>query len=180
MKKSIFLVVVIVMLSSVTGFAQAQIGSPRVVADSSKCRFERFEAHKMEVIDKELQLSPKVNKDFKEIYAKYRKELMGSIEKLQPNSLKGAELTDQEHLERITVRFENISIASKIKAQYVDDFAEVLTPKQIMKLYTLEGEMGRRLKGAADRCTQKRGECKRGAEGAERRGEHRKGGCGLK
>ena len=177
MKKSIFLVVAMVMLSSVVGSVQAQMGSPRVVADSSKSRLERFETRKMDMIEKELQLSPKVNKDFKEIYAKYRAELTARIEKIQPKNSRDVKMTDKELLEHITVRFENLAIASEIKAQYVDDFAEVLTPKQIMKLYTLEGEMVRRLKGAADKCTQKRGECKRGAE---RKGEHRKSGGGLK
>ena len=172
MKKSIFLVVAILMLSSSTGAVQAQIAAPKMESDSSKCRLERFEARKMGLIEKELKLSPEANKDFKAIYAKYRKELMGSIEKIQPKTV---EMTDKELLKRITIRFENLAIVSKIKAKYVDAFAEVLTPKQIMKLYILEGDMGRRIKGAADKCVKKRGECKRGGEGTGRKGDDRPG-----
>lgn len=94
----------------------------------------------------ELGLSGKERKAFEPIYKAYREEL----DRATGTPAEGFGGGDEGARQRaLTSRLEQIAATARVKRDYVDRFAGILTAEQIRRLYNAEGAIGTNLRGPA-------------------------------
>lgn len=81
--------------------------------------------------------------DFVAVYKRYNDEMRAAIGKKE-KPLKRPE-TAEAAAAALKSRLENQSKAQKIRIKYVDDFAKVLEPGQLMRLYNVEDKIQHKL-----------------------------------
>lgn len=96
-------------------------------------------------VTKSLMLNDDINKKFKPIYIAYLKELQGCMHslRLKPSAKNGttrkrSEMTDEQIEKDIQRRFDESRRILDIREKYYKEFRKVLTPRQVLKVYSAE------------------------------------------
>lgn len=103
---------------------------------------EEINAAAREEVMRQLHLDASQRKEFEPLYDAYRQEL-AAIAQTATASIYADEATQREALKQ---RLDNIAAAARIKRDYVDRFARVLTAEQIRQLYNAEANVGTQIK----------------------------------
>lgn len=156
MKKKLFSLMLLMFVCSMqtTVFAQ----------NDSKARFERRVDRKerprltpeqmmqrqTRYVVKQLELDDAKQDNFIAIYKKYQNELRSCHEsmrnKFEKKNIKNhEELTDAQITERIEARFAQSRKILDIREKYYQEFKQILTPRQIQKMYRAEKEIQKKV-----------------------------------
>ena len=102
---------------------------------------ERIQKQAM-AMARQLDLADDVAEQFVEIYRQYKSEslaLNGVRDRSgRDGAVKGAELSDEEADAKIRKDFDKERKTLELKESYYEKFLTVLTPKQVLKLYSME------------------------------------------
>lgn len=101
----------------------------------------------IELIAQSLGLSDQRQSDFVEIYKHYNEE-MGQIARRDRG---GKDLTDEQIEQRILQSFDHSEETTALKRKYYYKFKEVLSPKEILRMYNVEREFRRRINAEQQR-----------------------------
>lgn len=105
------------------------------------------EARQEQVLHR-FDLTAEERSELEQLYNAYRKALNESVPPLSdiPNT---REMGNTELLRYLKEKLAAISAAARVKRDYVDKFASVLSAEQIRELYNTEGQLATQLKAAA-------------------------------
>ncbi|MFI3285507.1 MAG: hypothetical protein R3Y08_02530 [Rikenellaceae bacterium] len=95
------------------------------------------------LIQKQLKLSEDQAVKFKTLYIEYSDEM--ALLRERPSKIAGASLTDQQIEAQILESFDMADKSTKLKREYYVRFKEILTPRQILRMYNIEREFRERL-----------------------------------
>ena len=146
-----FLISLLIGLSALTAFGQEK-------SDAVNQRY--FEAKIRELVY-HLNLTDGQKEAFIPIYRRYNDEMRAVVgERKMPESRPG---TSEEAAAVAKARIERQRQAQSIRMKYVDEFATVLEPDQLNRLYEVEGQIQRKLMNRQN--GNRRGEGRRSGEG---------------
>lgn len=146
-----FLISLLIGLSALTAFGQEK-------SDAVNQRY--FEAKIRELVY-HLNLTDGQKEAFIPIYRRYNDEMRAVVgERKMPESRPG---TSEEAAAVAKARIERQQQAQSIRMKYVDEFATVLEPDQLNRLYEVEGQIQRKLMNRQN--GNRRGEGRRSGEG---------------
>ena len=146
-----FLISLLIGLSALTAFGQEK-------SDAVNQRY--FEAKIRELVY-HLNLTDAQKEAFIPIYRRYNDEMRAVVgERKMPESRPG---TSEEAAAVAKARIERQQQAQSIRMKYVDEFATVLEPDQLNRLYEVEGQIQRKLMNRQN--GNRRGEGRRSGEG---------------
>ena len=146
-----FLISLLIGLSALTAFGQEK-------SDAVNQRY--FEAKIRELVY-HLNLTDGQKEAFIPIYRRYNDEMRAVVgERKKPESRPG---TSEEAAAVAKARIERQRQAQSIRMKYVDEFATVLEPDQLNRLYEVEGQIQRKLMNRQN--GNHRGEGRRSGEG---------------
>ena len=146
-----FLISLLIGLSALTAFGQEK-------SDAVNQRY--FEAKIRELVYY-LNLTDGQKEAFIPIYRRYNDEMRAVVgERKKPESRPG---TSEEAAAVAKARIERQRQAQSIRMKYVDEFATVLEPDQLNRLYEVEGQIQRKLMNRQN--GNRRGEGRRSGEG---------------
>ena len=146
-----FLISLLIGLSALTAFGQEK-------SDAVNQRY--FEAKIRELVY-HLNLTDGQKEAFIPIYRRYNDEMRAVVgERKKPESRPG---TSEEAAAVAKARIERQRQAQSIRMKYVDEFATVLEPDQLNRLYEVEGQIQRKLMNRQN--GNRRGEGRRSGEG---------------
>ena len=146
-----FLISLLIGLSALTAFGQEK-------SDAVNQRY--FEAKIRELVY-HLNLTDGQKEAFIPIYRRYNDEMRAVVgERKLPESRPG---TSEEAAAVAKARIERQQQAQSIRMKYVDEFATVLEPDQLNRLYEVEGQIQRKLMNRQN--GNRRGEGRRSGEG---------------
>ena len=146
-----FLISLLIGLSALTAFGQEK-------SDAVNQRY--FEAKIRELVYY-LNLTDGQKEAFIPIYRRYNDEMRAVVgERKKPESRPG---TSEEAAAVAKARIERQQQAQSIRMKYVDEFATVLEPDQLNRLYEVEGQIQRKLMNRQN--GNRRGEGRRSGEG---------------
>lgn len=106
---------------------------------------DELNAAAREEVARRLNLSARQRKVFDPIYTSYREALECAVHNV-PDPVAADDALQRSVLKE---RLSNIAAVARVKRDYVDRFAEVLTAEQIRQLYNAEGQIGTSIKRAA-------------------------------
>ena len=150
-----FLISLLIGLSALTAFGQEK-------SDAVNQRY--FEAKIRELVY-HLNLTDAQKEAFIPIYRRYNDEMRAVVgERKKPESRPG---TSEEAAAVAKARIERQQQAQSIRMKYVDEFATVLEPDQLNRLYEVEGQIQRKLMNRKD--GNRRGEGRGSSEGRRSR-----------
>lgn len=153
-RKPIFLMLCVLAATFDTAAAPADEAMRRAIADAyaaidlyertttSVQSLEEINAAAREEVIDQLHLSAAQRKTFEPLYDAYRRELAATVQ-IETATDSADEATRREALKQ---RLDNIAAAARVKRDYVDRFAEVLTAEQIRLLYNAEANIGTQIK----------------------------------
>lgn len=143
MKKSIITVIAAVILAGTTLTATAQ---PRQGKDQQKPTPEQIADRQAANMANELMLSDKEAEAFIPVYKAYKMEIRSINQQYRPAKKSKEEmaqpLTDNEVKEQLEKNFEKSQKVLDARKAYYQKFLNVLSPKQIKKMYELEKQQG--------------------------------------
>ena len=146
-----FLISLLIGLSALTAFGQEK-------SDAVNQRY--FEAKIRELVY-HLNLTDGQKEAFIPIYRRYNDEMRAVVgERKKPESRPG---TSEEAAAVTKARIDRQQQAQSIRMKYVDEFATVLEPDQLNRLYEVEGQIQRKLMNRQN--GNRRGEGRRSGEG---------------
>ena len=146
-----FLISLLIGLSALTAFGQEK---------SEAVNLRYFEAKIRELVY-HLNLTDQQKEAFIPIYRRYNDEMRAVVgERKKPESRPG---TSEEAAAVAKARIERQQQAQSIRMKYVDEFATVLKPDQLSRLYEVEGQIQRKLMNRKD--GNRRGESRGSNEG---------------
>lgn len=148
------LISILVLLSSLVAFGQ----------DKKEDVNNRFFDAKIREFVYHLNLTDEQKAKFVPIYKRYDDEMKASVVKLK-KPVKKAE-SSEEAAALAKARIENKQKAQNIRLKYVDEFATVLEPKQLDRLFEVESQIQKKLKARKD--GRGRGKGPRGRDGGPR------------
>lgn len=123
---------------------------------------QKFFDAKIREIAYHLQLTDQQKADFTPIYQKYNDEMheaVGRPEKPGERPEKADQAPSaEEAAKHIKSRLENQQKALSIRLKYVDEFAKVLEPRQLGKLYDIEDQIQKKLRDRKDHGPRPEGE----------------------
>jgi len=105
-------------------------------------KVKKYHKTKEDVLIEKLEISKDKEPAFKEIFNKYDDEATAMIRDSREDK-RGVELSDKEIKDRIYARFEVYQKLLNHRRQYIEKFLEVLTPKQLEKMFEMERHMGK-------------------------------------
>lgn len=144
-------------LSAVTAFGQNQ-------DEEVNQRF--FEAKIREFVYR-LQFTDEQRDAFIPIYKRYSDEMRAAMGEWKKPE--GRPETSEEAAARAKARIERQQMAQSIRLKYIDEFAAVLAPEQVSRLYEVEGQINRKLMER-----KREGAGRHGQHGGQHRGEGRR------
>lgn len=106
---------------------------------------EALNAAACDEVIRELGLRGKKREEFAALYTAYRGELAATLDAAAGD----AALDESGQRTALKAKLDNIAAAARIKRDYVDRFAAILTAEQIRQLYNTEGTIGTRIKRSA-------------------------------
>lgn len=118
------------------GFASAQDKSAK---DQDK---EELLNIRINLVCEELGIEADKKEAFSEIYRSFRRDIM-RVNVNKKANIKKADMTDENALEVVKARLQNQITTSVVKLRYVEEFASVITPLQVEKLYRVEEKVNR-------------------------------------
>jgi len=146
-----FLISLLIGLSALTVFGQ----------EKSEAVNQRYFDAKIRELVYHLNLTDQQKEAFIPIYRRYNDEMRAVVgERKMPESRPG---TSKEAAAVAKARIERQQQAQSIRMKYVDEFATVLEPDQLNRLYEVEGQIQRKLMNRQD--GNRRGEGRRSGEG---------------
>ena len=146
-----FLISLLIGLSALTAFGQ----------DKSEAVNQRYFEAKIRELVYHLNLTDGQKEAFIPIYRRYNDEMRAVVgERKKPESRPG---TSEEAAAVAKARIERQQQAQSIRMKYVDEFATVLEPDQLNRLYEVEGQIQRKLMNRQN--GNRRGEGRRFGEG---------------
>jgi Spy/CpxP family protein refolding chaperone len=137
MKKILLMIVAV--LAFVTVSAQPPMGGPRGGGDRG--------AKTIEMLQKQLGMSPEQAKKFAPVYQGYTRELreVRKDTKTYVDSFKGEEMTIKVAKKIMMAQLNGDKEIIKVKKEYIKVFVNYLTPEQLSKVFTLgQGPRGSR------------------------------------
>lgn len=127
------LIPILLCLSSLTAICQEK-------ADDVNDRF--FEAKIREFVYR-LELTDSQRDAFIPIYKRYSDEMRAAVGERQQDRVKAA--TSEEAAARAKEHIERQQRAQSVRLKYVDEFASVLSPSQLGRLFEVENQIQRKL-----------------------------------
>ena len=131
------LISILVLLSSLVAFGQ----------DKKEDVNNRFFDAKIREFVYHLNLTDEQKAKFVPIYKRYNDEMRATVGERQKPA-KAA--TSEEAAAKVKARIENKQKAQNIRLKYVDEFATVLEPKQLDRLFEVESQIQKKLKERKD------------------------------
>lgn len=111
---------------------------------------QKFFDVKVRVMASELRLTEQQQADFTPVYQKYSDEMhaaIGHLEKPAGRPEKTEEAPSDEDVAKwVKTRLENQQKGLSIRLKYVDEFAKVLEPRQLRRLYDVEDQIQKALR----------------------------------
>lgn len=126
---------------------------------------QKFFDAKVREIAYRLQLTDEQKAGFTPIYQKYNDEMHEAIG--FPEKPSGRPDNAEEALSHIKSRLEHQQQALSIRLKYVDEFAKVLEPRQVSRLYDVEDQIQKKLRDRKDHGPRPEGEAD-GQHGGQR------------
>lgn len=120
---------------------QSLLAQPPMDKNQRQRAIQEMRQYKHSVITKELDLKKDQQEKFFELYDAMENELMTLGEEtreLERKTINDANATDAQNLAAARALFELKKKESEIELKYYDSFAEVLTPRQLLKLKSAE------------------------------------------
>lgn len=133
MKK--FFLSILIGLSALTAFGQNQAGEVN----------QRYFDAKIREFVYRLNLTDQQRDAFIPIYKRYNEEMRAAVGEREKPDAKPS--TAEEAVAMAKARIERQQIAQTIRMKYVDEFAAVLNPDQMGRLYEVESQIQRKLLG---------------------------------
>ena len=100
---------------------------------------DRFLDAKIREYVYQLELSDEQKAQFVPIYKRYSEEMHSNMQRHGKNAKSGEkELTSEDAVKIVKGRIERQQKAQAVRLKYVDEFATVLEPKQLLKLFEIE------------------------------------------
>lgn len=118
------------------GFSSAQDKSAK---DQDK---EELLNIRINLVCEELGIETDKKAAFSEIYRAFRRDIM-RVNVNKKANIKKADMTDENALEVVKARLQNQITTSVVKLRYAEEFATVITPLQVEKLYKVEEKVNR-------------------------------------
>ena len=137
------------------GWAQTREGQRERL--TSEERIEKQAVH----VARSLMLGDDVVDKFIPMYSNYLKEFrscahMDFRKEFGKGRMDKNNLTDEQIDKIISMRFDKCRKILDVREKYYGEFKKILTPRQIMKLYSIERSISKKVKGEIDRRVQKR------------------------
>ena len=132
------------MFAVATMFAQdlfAQEQKP-AVSDAEKAKREQLMQTRLNMLKSELGLTDAQFEKFEPVYRAYRKDMSRVVDN-KTVRVKKDEITNDNALKIINVRLSNAINSSSLKQRYLFNFAEVIEPVQIEKLYRIDDRIAK-------------------------------------
>lgn len=146
-----FLISLLIGFSALTAFGQ----------EKSEAVNQRYFEAKIRELVYHLNLTDQQKEAFIPIYRRYNDEMRAVVgERKKPESRPG---TSEEAAAVTKARIDRQQQAQSIRMKYVDEFATVLEPDQLSRLYEVEGQIQRKLMNRKD--GNRRGESRGSNEG---------------
>ena len=146
-----FLISLLIGFSALTAFGQ----------EKSEAVNQRYFEAKIRELVYHLNLTDQQKEAFIPIYRRYNDEMRAVVgERKKPESRPG---TSEEAAAVTKARIDRQQQAQSIRMKYVDEFATVLEPDQLNRLYEVEGQIQRKLMNRQN--GNRRGEGRRSGEG---------------
>ena len=139
MKKMIYVVLFAIMAF----FAQDVNAQPQkdVSKDEAKAKSEALMNTRLGMIKDELQLTDAQFAAFEPVYREYRKAVGRVSDK--GARVKKEDLTDENVLKVMSIRLSNTINTASVKQKYLWNFAEIIEPMQIEKLYRIDDRVAK-------------------------------------
>ncbi len=137
MTRKLFIIIAILASFSLSTFAQRT----RLSGEQLKQGLAEMRAYKHRLLIKELDLTKEQEQKFFDIYDKMDDELITTgleTRELERKTLENEKATDTECEAVARTLFEQKKKESDIELSYYDRLAEVLTPRQLLKLKSVE------------------------------------------
>ena len=130
---------------------QAMLDAIRAIDDAERTAvstqsLESLNAAACDQVIRELGLKGKQREQFTALYVTYRDELAKAM---HTEVTEAAAPGQAEQREALKTKLDNIAATARIKRDYVDKFAAILTAEQIRQLYNTEGAISTRIKRTA-------------------------------
>ena len=152
MKQKVLYLIVVLLMCGLQTDMFAQNKGVKKGNMSSEQRIEKQADH----IAKSLMLSDAKEAQFSTVYTQYLKELRrcahtgfrfdGGKEKMDK-----AKLTDEQIDKMIQMRFDKCREILDVREKYYKEFKKILTARQIMKMYSIERNLGKKVQGELNR-----------------------------
>lgn len=133
--------IIIALLASFSLSTNAQPRNSRLSGEQLKQGLAEMRAYKHRMLVKELELTNEQEQKFFEIYDKMDEELLKTgreTRELERKTLQNEDATDTECATVARTLFEQKKKESEIELGYYDALAEILTPRQLLKLKSVE------------------------------------------
>ena len=124
-------------------FVQTATAQPSE-ADKARMKAQREQLNqtRVQLLKEELKLTDAQVVKFEPVYNAYRKDLQHALN-AKAARVKKEDLTNDNALEVINARLSNAISAASIKQRYLFEFARVIEPVQIEKLYRIDDRIAR-------------------------------------
>lgn len=128
----------LILLSSLVAFGQ----------DKKEDVNNRYFEAKIREFVYHLNLSDEQKAKFIPIYKRYNDEMKATVGERHKPSQKAA--TSEEAAAKVKARIERKQLAQSVRLKYIDEFATVLEPKQLDRLFDVESKIQKKLKERKD------------------------------
>ena len=140
---------------------QTQVWAQGTKGERARLTTEQRIDKQAEHVANSLMLSDEVAEQFVPIYSSYLKEFRNCAhvdfrKEFGKGKMDKNNLTDEQIDKIITLRFEKCRKILDVREKYYLEFKKILTPRQIMKLYSIEHNLTKKVQGELDRRCQNR------------------------
>ena len=143
MKKIFVLLVAVATMFAQGAFAQEKSQSTDAQKEAAKAKREQMMQTRLELLKNELSLTDEQFVKFEPVYRKYRSEVHRVTSVNRDARMKKDQITNDNALKVVSARLANQILTATIKQNYLFEFAEVLEPLKVMKLYSVDEKVSR-------------------------------------
>ena len=143
MKKIFVLLVAVATMFAQDAFAQDKAPMTDAQRAEQKAKREEIMKTRLELLKTELALTDEQFAKFDPVYRKYRAEVHRVTSVNRDARMKKDQITNDNALKVVSARLANQILTATIKQNYLFEFAEVLEPLKVMKLYSVDEKVSR-------------------------------------